>query len=762
MGLHHCMRADLSETPVFDRPLRWILLILGLSVGLTILFWGPLWQGSGLIGGDMYSYFFPQKAVYADQLVQGEAPLWNRLGGFGYPLLAESQTGVLYPPNPLLYRFLTVNTAYNSSQIAHYIAAFVFCWLLMRRLNLSAWAAALGAVVFVYGWFPPRICLEWAIIGGAYFPLCLWCAESYLQTRGRGWLLVLAAAMGIHLLAGHFNLAFITQLTVIGYVLLRLLLMDPSPTAAPAGQRAATSILVPVILAVAFGFVLSAVQLLPTWELKRLSQREEVGAHLDPGYGHIPPWYLSQIIAPWMWYTEDSDPDQALSAIKTLSIASATNKVEAHLYFGMLPLALIVYRLAIALRGGQPLDRRHLIWLLLGMASVIYATGWLIPLTRYLPGFGFFMGPGRYGIVTTFAAGLLAGSGFDQWTGRWLSGNHTVKQQPAGRKTDRGRAISGRTERGPAVGLICGFCAIVVIGVTVADLHWVSRRVTYAVMVTDPPINHRKESVVGRILAEYQNAGPELRPVRMWAPGANVASLTGFPTTPVYLGLGPAAYFDPQYVMPEPPSEATPAERRESLLQQKAWLRSAAVTHILRMEPLDRSEWPDANLVWQGMDRLLSHAWGRMREPLYLYEWLDSGDLARLEGATPQDHAIVSHLDAQSIDVQTSVAARGDDADGDQTATLLTIAQLDYPGWSAAIDKDVAPITRTGTADGIFLSENIPAGEHLIRWRFAPQSVVWGAIISLVGWGILLASAVRNARRFNRDAASGDSAPPTN
>ena len=165
-------------------PTRGLFLILLASVGLSVLFWAPLWQGGGLIGGDLYPYFFPQKAVYADQLSDGHLPLWNRLVGFGYPLLAESQTGVLDPPNPLLYRFLSINSAYNVSQLGHYVFAFVFTWLLMRRLSLSRTAAVLGAVVFVYGWFPPRICLEWAIIGGGYLPLCLWCVESFLQTGG--------------------------------------------------------------------------------------------------------------------------------------------------------------------------------------------------------------------------------------------------------------------------------------------------------------------------------------------------------------------------------------------------------------------------------------------------------------------------------------------------------------------------------------------------------------------------------------------------
>ncbi|MGD9853717.1 MAG: hypothetical protein AB7U20_02080, partial [Planctomycetaceae bacterium] len=658
--------------------LRSFLLVLTLAVALTVLFWAPLWQGGGLIGGDLYSYFFPQKTVYAAQLSEGALPLWNRLVGFGYPLLAESQAGVLYPPNPLLYRWFNINTAYNVTQIAHYVLAFVFTWLFMRRLGLFVWGATLGAVVFVYGWFPPRICLEWAIIGGVYLPLGLWCTESYLQAGRRVWLLGLAAALGVHLLAGHFNLAFITQLTVLGYATLRVVMSRESLHPALRNGRAGTTILYPVTLAVACSFALSAGQLFPTWELKQLSQREEVGSHHDPGYGHIPPWYLSQIIAPWMWYTADSDPDQALNSIKTLSIPSATNKIEAHLYFGLLPLSLIVCRLLIALLGGEPLDRRHLIWLLIGLSAMVYATGWLLPITRHLPGFSFFMGPGRYGIVTTLAAGLLSGAGLDRVLSRRAGG----WSRPTGDPSAGGSLTldPSHPSRG-GVSLLKTLLAMLALGLTLADLHWVSRRITYAVMVPDPPINHREESEVRRVLWEYERRGPQLKPVRIWAPGANVASLTGFPATPVYLGLGPAAYFDPEFQMPEPHPDAAPRERREALDRQREWLRAASVTHILQMEPLNLSNWPDVQLVWEGFDRLLNPAWGRFQQPLFLYELSEPEPYARLESSQPGDEATVTRIDDRSVEIETS-AAEG---------VLLTIAQLNYPGWHATIDGENQP-----------------------------------------------------------------------
>ncbi|NOX54459.1 MAG: hypothetical protein GXP27_08455, partial [Planctomycetes bacterium] len=140
--------------------------ILAAGVALTVVFWRPLWTGGGLVGGDVYSYYLPQKTFYAERLQAGEFPLWNNRTGFGYPLVGESQTGAFYPPTWILYRLLPVTWAYNANHLLHYVLALFFVAAYTRIIGLG-WAAALFAsVVYVYGWFPPRSCVEWAIIGG--------------------------------------------------------------------------------------------------------------------------------------------------------------------------------------------------------------------------------------------------------------------------------------------------------------------------------------------------------------------------------------------------------------------------------------------------------------------------------------------------------------------------------------------------------------------------------------------------------------------
>lgn len=699
----------------------WLVAVTLGAVALAYVFWRPLWHGGGLVGGDTYSYYYPQKTFYSDELRAGRVPLWNSLVGHGYPTVGESQTGVLYPPNLVLFSLLPVNAAYNAAQLLHYVLAFVATWLFARRMGLAGWGAALCAVVYVYGWFAPRICLEWAIIGGAYLPLLGWCAESYLQTGRVRYLGVLSVAVGMHLLAGHFNLAFIEVLAVTAYAGLRVSLATAATRSARGGDISESRVLSPpprpsprdreegaswrrcvgVVVALVAGFGLAAVQLAPTWELKQRSQRADVGRAHDPGYGHIPPWYLVQVVTPWMWYAPDVNADEALASSRVLTYPAATNKVEAHLYFGMVPLGLAAVGLWRRFRSGNPLPPQLRIWLWIGLAAVVYATGWLLPVTKHLPGFSFFIGPGRYGVLTTLAVGLLAGDALDRWVAM------------------------------PQARFARGFLAAIVLGLTVYDLwtvrcHW-NRRIDgapnwYADILPDPPIHYRDRSEVRKLLAEWP------QPVRMWSSFQNMPTITGFAMTPTYLGLSPTEYLDPQLTIPKPAGEtATP----EDIAAQLDWLRRAGVTHILCERSLDRSVWP-VELVWTGFDELLHRAWART-EPLWLYTLQGSRGRVSLDPPDAGTAAVMlSTPQRMAINVTTTQAVD------------LILTDLAYPGWTATIDGQPA---EWRTIDGMYRGVSVPAGEHRVEWTYAPRSVRLGAIISAVTALLLCVAMWRSRRR---------------
>lgn len=688
----------------------WAACALLAALALTCVFWRPLWTGGGLVGSDIYAYYLPQKAYFAQQLRAGRLPLWNNQIGNGYPQVAESQTGVFYPLNLALYPALSLNAAYSASVLIHYVLAFLFTWMYARQIELQRAGAALAALVFTYGWFPPRICLEWAIVGGAWLPLALWCVEKYLATRFWRYIFALAATLAVQMLAGHFLLAFITQLVLVAYVPLRLWLarpagavpegglpeapqlLSPARHAAAGSRSAGRSAAAALLAALLIAFPLAAVQLVPTWELKRSSQRLKVTEEHDPGYGYIPPKYLSQVALPWVWY-----PDEAAFNETVTPGGSRTNRVEAHLYFGMIPLALVLWRFV---RWRQSGDRRLLIWLILGLAALVYTPGWLLPATKHLPGFSFFEGPGRFGIVTTLAAALLAGSGCDDFLRSLASFSRRLA-----RAFFAGRAVEVATPR--LTWALRVLVAAAIFGSTTYDLFVVSRLVTFAFLVNTPPADYLPASPLKRLFADM----PE--PSRIFSEGKNLPSLLGAATVPTYLGLGPAQYFDPELMLPQVWPFAAPPTA-----EQLDWFHRHGVTHFLAFTPANVRAW-SAKIVWQGVDPFLNAALSRPQAaPLYLYELEGGRGRVALESSGPDSAAHIVEYEANRVVI---------DAEGPAGGRLI-LTDLAFPGWEVAVDG--VP-EKSEIVERMFRGVDLSAGKHRVVWTYRPAALYWGTGITV-------------------------------
>ncbi|NLE75902.1 MAG: YfhO family protein [Chloroflexi bacterium] len=352
---------------------------LGL-MALTALFFGPAWLGWQLLynGLDIRTIHYPLHAAYAQALRQGTLLLWTPHLAGGFPLFAEGQMGGLYPPNLLLYRLLPLNLAHNWSALLHLLGAQAAAWALARTLRIPPPAAAL--VGFVYG-----MSVVGSALGDFYIAFCLAWLPAVLTAllrgyeTGRGGPFV---AAGVCL--GLQGLTFFPQgllLTAVAASCLALSQVAGRP------WRAALRPLAATVGAAALGAALSAVQWLPTLELKASSLR---AAGLDAafaGQGSLPPWALST------WWAPD--------LLAELGSAG---------YVGLLPLALA----ALALPAWRR-DRRVSFALLLAALSLLLALGRYSPLfelVRRLPGLHLFRNSIRFTFLTRLALALLAGLGW--------------------------------------------------------------------------------------------------------------------------------------------------------------------------------------------------------------------------------------------------------------------------------------------------------------------------------------------------------------
>jgi hypothetical protein len=424
------------------------------------------------------------------------------------------------------------------------------------------------------------------------------------------------------------------------------------------------------------GFALAGPQLLPTIELKSVSQREE-GA-FNQAYGHIPVWYLTQPFWPTIWYAPDIHPDETLVN---------SNRIEANLYFGVIPFYLALAGLFWKLWDDLPGDRRIGILGLAGVAGVVLATGLLMPVLRHVPGFGYFAGPGRYGMLTALAVGIAGGRTFD-------------------------RLLSARP-----LAVFWPIVALAALAVTAWDLSYVHNCVTYLTFLDRAPISFREQSTIGKHLRSLKD------PVRMLAPGPNLPSITGVNCVPEYLGIGPRQYYDKSLAIPRFSREEETPELREKLIR---WLQKAGVTHVLTQDPLDEQAWP-VERVMAGQDPFLNAAWGRFGQNLYLYRLKGSLPLAYL--VNQPDGTGVRFQRREPESVVLDVNAQGDDR--------LVLLDLPYPGWQVFLDDKPA---EAEVFEGQFRSVQVPAGQHVVEWRFKPRSFSIGLIIfafalaALVSW----------------------------
>ncbi|MEJ5252501.1 MAG: hypothetical protein HPY54_10335 [Chthonomonadetes bacterium] len=218
--------------------------------------WNPLmWDGAAQFGA--------WRLYTARMWREGWLPLWNPHQGMGYPLYANSQSAVFYPPNAL---FAWLGAGAFGWLAAWHVwwAGMGVWWLLRRDAGVGFVPALTGAVAFAFSlWMVTWQYLPTVPATASWLPWVLvacsaWCRSPDVH-RATWW----GATMGLCLLAGHLQIAF--------YVILASAIRVASLFSlwkGTLGIRLAT-----LALAFAVALSLSAPQVLPAVELSRYSHR---------------------------------------------------------------------------------------------------------------------------------------------------------------------------------------------------------------------------------------------------------------------------------------------------------------------------------------------------------------------------------------------------------------------------------------------------------------------------------------------------------
>ena len=399
---------------------------------------------------DTTVFYFPLMSWVAQRLHQGELPLWTPQVFGGYPIFADGEIGLAYPPVLLALLTLPPDRAFVVLRLLHLSLAAIGAFALALCWRLPYSSAALAGVVFAFGNFlQAQIHHENIVRTASWIPLMLAFVECAL--RGDGWRAQLrwtalaAGALGLAGLSLHSQMLAVDLMILAGYGAFRWA-VGPVADVRGIGRRwlarliAVARVCLPVLVC---GLGLAAVQLMPLVELAGFSPRGSGIPYSESAAYSLTPYGLAQVIFPYIFRGQGN-----------LQWGLWTHW-ESYLYIGLVPLVLATVAL-IRVRNREVLG-----WGVMGGLGLIVALGQYSPVNLHymlwlLPGLSGLRAPGRLTAVVVLAGGMLAGYGLE-----WLQSTRT--------SASKTRALRG-VLRGWWIALGC--IAVGVMGLHAALLTW--------------------------------------------------------------------------------------------------------------------------------------------------------------------------------------------------------------------------------------------------------------------------------------------------
>jgi len=210
---------------------------------------------------DLQGFHYPLADYAFQRLHQGHFPLWDSTIYCGMSFVANIQAALFYPPTWLMFladrgRERLSYQAMQDLQLAHIWLGFFLCYLWLRGKRLAELACVMGALVFAFSGYACYQLQHFGLVAAySWIPLALWGIDQAIERQSWRPLWKVAAASAMAFLAGYPPTWAVLATAVGVYAL------------AGAWRVKAT---LGTILAIAFSLALCAVQLLPTWETTAL------------------------------------------------------------------------------------------------------------------------------------------------------------------------------------------------------------------------------------------------------------------------------------------------------------------------------------------------------------------------------------------------------------------------------------------------------------------------------------------------------------
>jgi len=215
----------------------------------------------------------------AERVRAGELPLWNPHNYCGQPIAAAA-SGAFWHPLSWAYYAVPSLAHYGWAAFARFLCAGLFTWLFLRRLQLGALPALLGAICFMLSGFLVAWLNHPHANAAIMLPVLLWLIERAAQRSERAsfpaWI---ALASALALLGGHLQTALHVLIASQAYAVFRA--PSPADARALAGWRERARFGALHAVGLVLGALLAAPQLVPMAEYLGHSRARELFATLE-------------------------------------------------------------------------------------------------------------------------------------------------------------------------------------------------------------------------------------------------------------------------------------------------------------------------------------------------------------------------------------------------------------------------------------------------------------------------------------------------
>jgi len=359
------------------------------AVILGILSW-PMLTGWVYIKDDLGRLHLPLRYLYAQSLKMGDNFTWLPNIFCGFYIHGEGQVGMYHPLHLLIYRVLSLTTAFNVEILLSYPFMLVGTFLFLRRWDIRRDGAMFGALSFTFSGFnllhhvhPNMI----AVV--AHMPWLLLAIDvAIVDSNHRH---IAGAKFAVSLLTVSQLLLGHPQMVVLSSIVEGLYLLFRAPSFELRRQ------LLSYGTAKVLGVLAASLQLLPTWDVVSHSYRAELPTEARFWWS-LHPVNLVQFVAPYLFLTR----------------VVGGNTHEFGLYNGAVTTVTILWLL---IRFNDLGSKRFLVMgaFALGGLGLILAMGkhgYLYRIYAQLPVLSLFRVPARYILLLHFSMGIAGAVAF--------------------------------------------------------------------------------------------------------------------------------------------------------------------------------------------------------------------------------------------------------------------------------------------------------------------------------------------------------------